>query len=392
MGISGNRSGSMGEFRFGILDGIVNSRLSPTILPQASYLTAAATGGDSFWVGDHLNALLPQSIATPEYFGIAAKLVPNVDAVLEPWTMLGNLAARNRLRRLRLGVCVTDGSRRNPAITAQAAATLHLLTRGRAILGIGVGEREGTEPYGVEWTKPVARFEEAIATIRTLWDSAGELITRDSPYFPLRNATFALPPYRGKWPEIWVAAHGPRMLRITGRYADAWVPFVISRPADYAGALEAVRTAASDAGRDPMTIVPALNRAVVTGRSRDDVDEALDSVVIKASALAAPADAWARHGVEHPMGADFSGVQDLMPQTIDQQTALSYTAKVPASLMKELTFNGTPDEVIDQVAQWRDQGLRYLLIINASPLNPKLRKSLAANAPFIKILRSLKKL
>jgi hypothetical protein len=34
----------------------------------------------------------------------------------------------------------------------------------RAILGIGVGEREGNEPYGVEWTKPVARFEEAVAT------------------------------------------------------------------------------------------------------------------------------------------------------------------------------------------------------------------------------------
>ena len=38
------------------------------------------------------------------------------------------------------------------------------------MLGIGVGEREGNEPYGVEWTKPVARFEEAIATIRALWD------------------------------------------------------------------------------------------------------------------------------------------------------------------------------------------------------------------------------
>jgi phthiodiolone/phenolphthiodiolone dimycocerosates ketoreductase len=387
-----NRSQSARGFRFGILDGIVNSRLSPTILPQASYLTAAAGGADSFWVGDHLNALLPQSIATPEYFGVAAKLVPNVDAVLEPWTMLGHLAARNRLRRLRLGVCVTDASRRNPAVTAQAAATLHLLTRGRAILGIGVGEREGTEPYGVEWTKPVARFEEAIATIRTLWDSAGDLVTRDSPYFPLRNATFALPPYRGKWPEIWVAAHGPRMLRITGRYADAWVPFVLSRPLDYARALAAVRTAASDAGREPMSIIPALNRAVVTGRNRDDVDETLDSVVMKASALAAPADAWERHGVEHPLGTGFSGVQDLVPQTFDKQTALSYTGKVPASLMKELTFNGTPDEVIDQVAEWRDHGLRYLLIINGSPLNPKLRKTLAANAPFLKILRRLRKL
>src|SRR5580693_5031304 len=115
--------------------------------------------------------------------------------------MLGHLAARNRVRRLRLGVCVTDASRRNPAVTAQAAATLHLLTRGRAILGIGVGEREGNEPYGVTRIKPVAQFEEAIATIRTLWNSAGEPVTRDSPYFPLRNAMFALPPYRGKGPK-----------------------------------------------------------------------------------------------------------------------------------------------------------------------------------------------
>src|ERR1700684_156240 len=389
---SGKVSVGMDGFRFGIGDPIVNARFSPTLLPRMDSLTAAATGADSLWVGDHLNALVPNSIATPEYLGAAAKLVPNVDAVLEPWTMLGHLAARNRVRRLRLGVCVTDASRRNPAVTAQAAATLHLLTRGRAILGIGVGEREGNEPYGVEWTKPVARFEEAIATIRTLWDSAGELVSRDSPYFPLRNAVFALPPYRGKWPEIWVAAHGPRMLRITGRYADAWVPFVVSRPTEYARALEAVRAAASHAGRDPMSITPAVNRALVTGRSRDDVDEALDSVIMKSSALAAPAEAWARHGVAHPLGADFSGVQDLVPQTIDKQTILSYTAKVPASLMKELTFNGTPDEVIDQVAEWRDHGPRYPLIINGSPLNPRLRKSLASNAPYVKILRRLKKL
>src|SRR5271167_3508279 len=103
---------------------------------------------------------------------------------LEPWTMLGHLATMNRLGRLRLGVGVTDVSRRNPAVTAPAAETVHLLTRGRAILGIGVGEREGNDPYGVEWTKPVARFEEAIATIRALWDSHGELVSRDSEFFP----------------------------------------------------------------------------------------------------------------------------------------------------------------------------------------------------------------
>jgi phthiodiolone/phenolphthiodiolone dimycocerosates ketoreductase len=97
-------------------------------------------------------------MAKPKYIG-AARLTPKVDANLEPWTVLGHLAARNRLGRMRLGIGVTDTGRRNPAVTAQAAATLHLLTRGRAILGIGTGEREGNEPYGVDWSKPVARFE-----------------------------------------------------------------------------------------------------------------------------------------------------------------------------------------------------------------------------------------
>lgn len=388
-----NRSRSaLAPFRFGLLDGIVNTRISPTLLPSASMLTASVTGADSFWVGDHINSLVPRSIATPEYLGAAAHLVPKVDAILEPWTMLGHLAARNRLRRLRFGVCVTDASRRHPAVTAQAASTLHLLTRGRAILGIGVGEREANEPYGVEWSKPVARFVEALATIRALWESGGEPVSRDSAYFPLRHAVFDLPPYKGKWPEVWVAAHGPRMLRATGRYADGWVPFVISRPADYARALDAVRTAASDNGRDPMSITPAVNRTVVAGRTRDDVDEALDSVVVKSVALAAPAEAWARHGVEHPLGSDFSGVQDLVPQLIDQQAALEYTASVPASLMKEICFHGTAAEILDQVADWRDHGLRYLLVINGSQLNPKLRKGAAATLPYTNVLRGLKKL
>ncbi|MDT5001125.1 MAG: phthiodiolone/phenolphthiodiolone dimycocerosates ketoreductase [Mycobacterium sp.] len=306
--------------------------------------------------------------------------------------MLGHLAARNRVGRLQLGISVTDAGRRNPAVTAQAAATLHLLTHGRAILGIGVGEREGNQPYGVDWTTPVARFEEAIATIRALWDSGGELVTRDSPYFPLHNAAFDLPPYRGKWPEIWIAAHGPRMLRATGRYANAWFPAFPQRPHEYEQRLEVVRTAASDAGRNPMSITPAALLCVITGRTRDDVDEALDSDIAKSFALNASAEFWARHGVQHPLGADFTGTQDLIPQTMDEHTVLSYTAQVPMSLMKEVVLAGTPDDVIDQAAQWRDHGLRYAVVLNLSTLQPSLRRGLAASIPLATILRRLKKL
>ena len=306
--------------------------------------------------------------------------------------MLGHLASRNPLARLRLGVGVTDASRRIPAVTAQAAATLNLITRGRAILGIGVGEREGNEPYGVDWSKPVARFEEAIATIRALWNSNGELVSRESPYFPLRNALFDLPPYRGKWPEIWIAAHGPRMLRAAGRYADAWFPALTLRPKDYARGLEAVRTAASDAGRDPAHITPAAWLFVVTGRNRSDVEETLSSEAAKAFALNVPASMWADHGVRHPLGDDFSGGQDLVPQTLDEHTVLSHVRDVPMSLMKEGLLTGTPDDVIDQVAEWRDHGLRYPVLANISILQPSIRKALAANAPFFSVLRGLKRL
>ena len=96
--------------------------------------------------------------------------------------------------------------------------------------------------------------------------------------------------------------------------------------------------------------------------------------------------------MEHPLGVDFAGVQDLVPQTIDRQTALDYAAQVPASLMKEICFHGTPGDVLDQVAQWRDVGLRYLLVLNASQLNPNPRMAVVATHPFLRVLRGLKKL
>ncbi|HEY6645855.1 MAG TPA: LLM class flavin-dependent oxidoreductase [Mycobacterium sp.] len=378
-------------FRVGVIENIVNSRYGPDPLLRAGHLAAVAAGVDSFWVPDHLNTLFPRSICTQKYMG-AARLAPSPDAYLEPWTMLGYLAAHNRLGRLRLGVCVTDTARRNPAVTAQAAATLQLLTRGRAILGIGTGEREGNEPYGVDWSKPVARFEEALATIRALWGSEGEPVNRDSAYFPLRNAVFDLPPYKRRWPQIWIAAHRPRMLPITGRHADAWFPAFIFRPKDYARRLEVVQSAASDAGRDPSAVIPAALLAIVTGRTADDVDEALESEGAKAYALTGSAEVWARHGVEHPMGADFTGAQDIQPQTLDEQTVLAYTAKVPRSRLTEMYLTGTAEQVIEQVAEWRAHGLRYIIVANSSGLQRSLRKGMASSMPFAKIMRGLKKL
>ena len=153
-----------------------------------------------------------------------------------------------------------------------------------------------------------------------------------------------------------------------------------------------MKTAASDAGRDPTCITPAVWLFVVTGRSQQEVAETISSEAAKAFALNLPAEMWASHGVQHPLGDDFSGGQDLVPQTLDEPTVLSYIKDVPLSLLKDAFLTGTPDDVIDQAAEWRDHGLRYLVARNASILRPSLRKSLASNAPFFEILRGLKKL
>ena len=71
---------------------------------------------------------------------------------------------------------------------------------------------------------------------------------------------------------------------------------------------------------------------------------------------------------------------------------LSYTAQVPVSLLKEAFLTGTPDDVIEQAAQWRDHGLRYAVVVNISTLQPSLRKGLAASIPMTAILRGLKRL
>jgi phthiodiolone/phenolphthiodiolone dimycocerosates ketoreductase len=167
-------------FRVGLMDPVMAARPTADAFTRANYLAAVAGRVDSYWVPDHINGQTPRPLWDPKYTA-AARLLQSPDAAMEAWTLLGGLAARRRFNRVRLGVGVTDTGRRNPAVTAQAIATLHLLTRGRAILGIGPGERVGNEPYGVDWSKPVARFEEALATIRALWDSKGELVNRDSP-------------------------------------------------------------------------------------------------------------------------------------------------------------------------------------------------------------------
>src|SRR5205085_11575628 len=121
---------------------------------------------------------------------------------------------------------------RHPAMLAQTALTIDHLSNGRFILGLGCGEAENIVPYGMDFTKPVGRFEEAVKVIRLLWESQGP-VDFSGEFFHLHHARMDTELYEGRMPRIWMGACGPRMMEIAGRYADGWWPAAGFSPEDY---------------------------------------------------------------------------------------------------------------------------------------------------------------
>jgi len=368
----------------------MDAGVAPPVLLRASQGLAVAGGASSLWVPDHLINMLPRSLWSTRHNRLAA-VIRHADGFLDPVAALGWLAARNRLTRLGLGVAVTDPGRRHPAVVAQAFASLHLLNHGRTVLGIGTGERENNVPFGVDWSAPVGRLEEALGVIRALWDSEGRPVSRDGRWFPLRNAIFDVPLYRGTRPQIWVAAHGPRMLRITGTHGDGWLPAWPQEPGEYGEHLAQVRAAASDAGRDPLAVTAGGWFLTIPGPTRGVVDALLDAPLTRSIALSFSADLWARYGGEHPLGPGFTGLQDLLPHLITEDDALDYGRRVPEGLLRAAILCGTPSEIVDRLACYRDHGLRHPVLVNAAPF-VQLGRGAASYPSMVHLLRGVRRL
>jgi phthiodiolone/phenolphthiodiolone dimycocerosates ketoreductase len=71
--------------------------------------------------------------------------------------------------------------------------------------------------------------------------------------------------------------------------------------------------------------------------------------------------------------------------------AQALPSDVPLSLIKDAFLQGTHDEIVDQVAEWRDHGLSYPVFLNLSTLQPSLMRGLAAGNPFAKMLRGVRR-
>lgn len=178
------------------------------------------------------------------------------------WSYL-TLAATGS-RRLRLGPNCTHPYTRHPAITVNAAATLHELSGGRAALALGAGDRPVTE-LGCR-PAPVAVMREMITLLRRL--GAGEVVDAGEP-IRLKGARLSCG--LGTPLPIYVAASGPRMLEMAGEVADGVLFFSGVHPTCVEWALGKIGTGMTRAGRAPGSLDVACT---IAGSLSDDVDRA----------------------------------------------------------------------------------------------------------------------
>ncbi len=316
----------------------------------------------SIWLPDHMVSFWPEAIWTPEFTDLAI-------ASPSPHRHLDGLAvaaaAAVLTSRTPLATAVVDTVRRHPAMLAQSALTIDHLAQGRFILGLGSGETENTVPYGFDFSKPVGRFEEALQVIRLLWDSDGP-VDFTGKYFALHHARMDTEPYQGKPPRIWIGANGPRMLEITGRYADGWWPAGAWTPEDYAAKLGAVRASAERAGRDPMAIVPANIQVCMIAHDDAELAEILKAPLVKAFLLQVSAQDLFARGFEHPLGQDWGGYQDINPAVLPRARILRLLENSRPEMLVSMIPTGTPAAIARRLKAFVDAGLRVPKILDYS--------------------------
>jgi alkanesulfonate monooxygenase SsuD/methylene tetrahydromethanopterin reductase-like flavin-dependent oxidoreductase (luciferase family) len=179
----------------------------------------------------------------------------------DTWTLLSYVAGRTE--RITLMPDVINLPLRQPAVLAKAAASLDVLSGGRVELGLGAGAFwEGVEAMGGPRRTPgesVDALEEAMRIMRSFLDMDAS-VRIDGEHYRAAGARPGPAPLHRI--GLWVGAYQPRMLRLTGRLGDGWLPSVggsYLAEEDVPPRQAAIDEAARRAGRDPGDIARAAN-------------------------------------------------------------------------------------------------------------------------------------
>ncbi|PYN25189.1 MAG: LLM class F420-dependent oxidoreductase [Candidatus Rokuibacteriota bacterium] len=211
----------------------------------------------SLFVTDHV--VMPVSSAKSVYPYTTSGQFPGglAQDYLEPLVLLSHLA--HATTRVRLGVSVLVVPYRNPLVAAKMLATTDVLSKGRVVLGAGVGWlREEFEALGAPpFEERGSVTDEYLKLMRAAWTT--DPVTFEGKYYTIRDIHVLPKPVQRPAIPIWIGGHTDAALRRAGTIGDGWHPIGMRPPAllvpdEYAAKVKQIHTWARRAGRDPSSI------------------------------------------------------------------------------------------------------------------------------------------
>jgi alkanesulfonate monooxygenase SsuD/methylene tetrahydromethanopterin reductase-like flavin-dependent oxidoreductase (luciferase family) len=258
---------------------------------------------------------------------------------LDSTPVLTEIALRTTRIQLASGVLSVWG--RTPATLAMTAATLHQVSGGRYVLGLGASTRALAEGFhDVPFDRPAVRLRDVVTTVRALLDGLPTQ-PRDPAARPLR---LGQPPVPGL--PIWIAALGPQTMNVAAELGDGWIPALVARDcvAAWTAALGRRReTTAPHA--PPLTVAagPIVAADPDAGAARDI------AAACAAWYLSAMGDVYARSLAGQGYAAEVSAVIAANPRPSPRRGTIPPEARV---VLDQLAACGTPAQVREQLEPW----------------------------------------
>jgi alkanesulfonate monooxygenase SsuD/methylene tetrahydromethanopterin reductase-like flavin-dependent oxidoreductase (luciferase family) len=298
-----------------------------------------------------------QTFSVPEGWGLDS--VP----------VLTEIALRTSLIRVVSGIMSVWG--RTPATLAMTAATLHQVSTGRFVLGLGASTRALAEGFhDVPFEHPAARLRDAVTKVRALLDGQPAQLDHATSARPLR---LGQPPA----PEvpIWVAALGEHTTRVAAELGDGWTPFLIARDSlsGWRDQLNRLREVTAP-GAEPLTI--ATGPITVAG---DDARQARDiAASCTAWYLTAMGDVYARSVSSQGYATEVKEIIAANPRPSPRRGIVPADAQ---AVLGQVAACGTRDQVREQLEPWDDAADIVSIVLPPGVPWPIIEATLQAAAP-----------
>ena len=263
-----------------------------------------------------------------------------------------------KTKKIHLGPGVTNPYVVNPVWTASAIASLDEVSGGRALLGIGAGDKVTLEKLSIPQKIPLTAIKESVQTIRRLLN--GEAVTFEGRFLKMKDARLSFKPAHEI--PIYIGAQGPKMLKLSSKIGDG-ILINASNPKDFEYAMGIIKEAAGE----------KLEKLDIVAYTCFSVDEDRGEARNKAIPIVAFIVAGAPEKVLERHGVNLENAEKIK-EALARGDFKKAFKNVTEDMVKAFSIYGTPEDCIKSIKELLNIGVTH--VVFGSPLGVKKKKAL----------------